>query len=155
MSASILNARKLIEELQRNPPSADALAVLVDEIARGEGSRLFRSIFDAIASGTADEVAPYEAALRFLDHLAAASPGSAGYLMGRLYSAASRKKLHHLCDGIHLRLCECDSAEAADALTRLADEGGARSAVSNGPVKFDGVEHSSGTGKKTFDPSAP
>jgi hypothetical protein len=115
--------RGLVDELQRNPHSECVLSVFGRRIADGEGRTLFRELTAVLQEQESDDSAAYARLLGLLDRIWEVNPGIAGYLMGRLFPAASKRMLHNVCDGIDLRMYECTSVEVAEALTQLAAEG--------------------------------
>ncbi len=109
--------------LRDDPRNRASLSLAAAQIESGRGEHLFKALLDARREGEADEEAAVLATMTSLDAMMRIDPGVAGYLMARLFPVAGRRYLHQVADAIDLWIDASTSAELADTLTRLANEG--------------------------------
>lgn len=116
----------IVTELIQNPKDESILNRISGEIFLGFGKELFRAMLNSFKESE-NVGEKYEELLRILEQIMDFKPYVAGYFMGRLYSAASYKMLHNVCDAIELWIYEYKNTnELKEAVMKLADEGACR-----------------------------
>jgi hypothetical protein len=104
------------------PGDEEALAFACEHIEAGLGGSLFDGIIEAFKSDSSEAHPIVPLVMRMLEAAMDVNPKVAGYLMGRLYPLASRKRHHEVCDAIDLWMYNTTSVEVADGLRLLVAE---------------------------------
>ncbi len=113
----------IVTELIQNPKNESILNRISGEIVLGFGKELFLAILNSFN----ESEEKYEELMQIMEQIMDLKPYVAGYFMGRLYSAASYKMLHDVCDAIELWIYEYKNTnELKEAVMKLADEGACR-----------------------------